>query len=324
MNDVAREANVALKTVSRYVNGETNIGAPLASRIQDAIATLGYRRNLAAASIRPGRKSRMLGLIIGDLANPYYSTIAGAIESTAHDRNYLLTIGSSDENGRRHDQLVDRLLEQRVDGLIIVPPSGASRDWSTLPPPMPPLVFLDRPVAFEAADAVVADNAGGAHLATAALAERGSRRIAFVGDSLQMSTMIERRAGYRSALNEYDLTEDLGLIVTDAHRSADAAVAIRRLLDAGSIDGVFAANNRAAVGALIAFRDGPTRVPLIGFDDFEAATLSTPAVSVVSHDIALMGKTAADLVFARISGDTSAHRTHVLPTTLTLRGSEDC
>lgn len=324
MNDVAREANVALKTVSRYVNGETNIGAPLAARIHDAIVTLGYRRNLAAASIRPGRTSRMLGLIIGDLSNPYYSTIASAIESYARDRGYLLTIGSSDENGQRHDQLVDRLMEQRVDGLFIVAPTGAARDWSTIPPPLPPLVFLDRPVDFAEADVVVADNAGGAHRATAALAERGSRKIAFVGDSLHISTMIERRAGYRLALSEYDLAENLELVVTDAHRSADAAAAIRRLLDAGSIDGIFAANNRAAVGALMAFRDSSTRVPLIGFDDFEAATLSTPAVSVVSHDIALMGKTAAEMVFARLSGDDSARRTHVLPTTLILRGSEHC
>jgi LacI family transcriptional regulator len=322
MNDVAREADVALKTVSRYVNGETNIGAPLALRIQAAIDTLGYRRNLAAASIRPGWTSRMLGLIIGDLANPYYSTIAGAIESTARDHGYLLTIGSSDEDGRRHDQLVDRLMEQRVDGMIIVPPTGTARDWSQLPPPIPPLVFLDRPLAFEQADAVVADNAGGARMATAALAERGSRRIAFIGDSLEISTMRERRAGYRVALSEHDLAEDPGLVVTKAHGSVDAAVAIRRLLDERSIDAIFAANNRAAVGALMAFRDSRTRVPLIGFDDFEAATLSTPAVSVVSHDIALMGKTSADIVFNRLSGDTSARRTHILPTSLRLRGSE--
>lgn len=323
MNDVAREANVALKTVSRYVNGETNIGAPLAIRIQDAIDALGYRRNLAAASIRPGRTSRMLGLIIGDLSNPYYSTIAGAIESAARDHGYLLTIGSSDEDGRRHDQLVDRLMEQRVDGLIIVPPTGTARDWSKLPPPIPPLVSLDRPVAFEWADAVVADNSGGARLATAALAGRGRRRIAFVGDSIAISTMRERLAGYRAALIDHGLQDEPALIVTDAHRSEDAAVAIRRLLDARAIDGIFAANNRAAVGALMAFRDGGARVALIGFDDFEAATLSTPAVSVVSHDIVNMGETAANIVFSRLSGDTSAPRTHILPTTLVLRGSED-
>lgn len=322
MNDVAHRANVGLKTVSRYVNGETNIAAPLATRIQDAIDALGYRRNLAAASIRPGWTSRMLGLIISDLSNPYYSTIAGAIENTARDHGYLLTIGSSAEGGRRHDLLVDRLMEQRVDGLIVVPPREAARDWSQLPPPIPPLVFVDRPIGFESADAVLADNIGGARLATAALAERGARRIAFVGDSLDIWTMRERRAGYRSALLDHGLGEDPGLIVTDAHRREDAAVAIGRLLSMRSVDAIFAANNRAAVGALIAFRDLGTRVPLIGFDDFEAAALSSPAVSVVTHDIELMGKTAAGLLLERLSGGTGERHTHVLPTTLILRGSE--
>jgi LacI family transcriptional regulator len=322
MNDVAREAKVGLKTVSRYVNGETNIGAPLAARIQDAIDALGYRRNLAAASIRPGWTSRMLGLIISDLANPYYSMIAGAVESTARDHGYLLTIGSSDESGRHHDLLVDRLMGQRVDSLIVVPPRESARDWAQLPPPIPPLVFVDRPSAFDRADTVLADNVGGAHAATAALAERGARRIAFVGDSLDIWTMRERLAGYHSALLEHHLDEHPTLIVTDAHRSGDAAVAIGRLLTDGSIDAVFAANNRACVGALIAFGKHGARLPLIGFDDFEAATLSSPAISVVTHDIALMGTTAARIAFSRVSGATDEHRTHVLPTTLILRGSE--
>lgn len=322
MNDVARHANVGLKTVSRYVNGETNIGAALAGRIQEAIDTLGYRRNLAAASIRPGWTSRMLGLIISDLANPYFSTIAGAIESTARDNGYILTIGSSDEDGHRHDLLVDRLMEQRVEGLIVVPPRETAREWSRMPPPLPPLVFLDRPLTFDQADSVVADNIGGARMATAELIERGANRIAFIGDSLDIWTMRERRAGYHAALVAHGLTEDPALIVTAAHGSADAAAAIGGLLRNHAVDAVFAANNRAAIGALIAFRDNRTRVPLIGFDDFEAADLSAPEVSVVTHDIALMGKTAAGIIFDRISGRTDEHRTHILPTELILRGSE--
>ena len=120
MNDVAREAGVALRTVSRYVNGATNIDSELAERIRLAIDTLGYRRNLAAASIRPGWDSKVLGLIIGDLSNPYYTALTRAIEREASERGYLLITASSEEDGTRHDKLVDRLVEQRVDGLIIV------------------------------------------------------------------------------------------------------------------------------------------------------------------------------------------------------------
>ena len=174
MNDVAREARVALKTVSRYVNGETNINPAMAERIGAAIVQLGYRRNLAAASIRPGWTNKTLGLIISDIANPYYSTLTRAIEAYARERGYLVISASSNESAAQHDLLVDRLMEQRVDALIVVPPRDPGRDWASVPPPIPPLVFLDRPVPFDNADTVLADNAGGARNATRELLDQGA------------------------------------------------------------------------------------------------------------------------------------------------------
>lgn len=106
MNDVAREARVGLKTVSRYVNGQTNIDPVLAGRIGDAIVALGYRRNLAAASIRPGWTSRVLGLIISDLANPYYSVLTRSIETYAREKGYLLISASSNTVQLRSDGVV--------------------------------------------------------------------------------------------------------------------------------------------------------------------------------------------------------------------------
>lgn len=321
MNDVARVAGVALKTVSRYINGETNIRPDLAERIAQAISTLGYRRNLAAASIRPGWTSRVLGLIISDLANPYYSTLTRAIEEYAREHGYMLISASSDENGARHDAIVDRLLEQRVDGLLIVPPRTPGRDWADVPPPLPPIVFLDRPGSLAGADAVVADNVAGARTATQALLEAGARRIAFVGDDLSISTMSERFEGFRMALEEFGLSPDPRLLTASAHSSDQAEAEIRRLLMETNVDGIFAANNRSSVGALLAFREH-RRVPLIGFDDFETAILSEPAVSVVSHDIAEMGRRATEILVQRLKGDTSKPELDVLPTRLLLRGSE--
>lgn len=322
MNDVAREAQVGLKTVSRYVNGQTNIDPLLVERIREAIIALGYRRNLAAASIRPGWTSKMLGLIISDLANPYYSTLARAIETQAREHGYLLTTASSDEDGTQHDRLIDRLMEQRVDGLIVVPPREPGRDWSQVVPPIPPLVFLDRPVEFDRADSILADNSGGAAAATAELIAAGARRVAFVGDSLGIYTMRERHAGYLSALAKCGINSDESLVFTDAHSSDQAATLVRGLLKSNAADAIFAANNRAAVGALLAFRETGARLPLIGFDDFEAAVLSSPAVSVVSQDIAMMGRTAAEILLSRLGGDQSPRRTLTLTTSLILRGSE--
>jgi LacI family transcriptional regulator len=322
MNDVAREAAVALKTVSRYVNGKTNIDPVLVERIQAAITRLGYRRNLAAASIRPGWTSRTLGLIISDVANPYYAALTRGVETVASANGYLLSTASSDEDGARHDRLVDRMMEQRVDGLIIVPPRRVGRPWASVPPPLPPLVFVDRPSDLAGAHTVLADNVGGARSATAVLCAAPAGRIAFVGDSLELHTMHERHTGYRLALADADVTYDRDLVSSDAHTVEEAARTVESLMHTGRIDAVFAANNRASVGSLMAFSTTGRRLPLVGFDDFEAALLSSPAVSVVSQDAQLMGSTAAGMILALLAGKEPHPASVVLPTELLLRGSE--
>jgi LacI family transcriptional regulator len=322
MNDVAQAAGVALKTVSRYVNGETNINPELATRIRDAIVELGYRRNLAAASLRPGRSSRMIGLIISDLANPYYSTIARAVETSASAAGYLLITASSEESGENHDRLVDRFIGQQVDGLIVVPPARPARSWTDVTPPVPPLVVIDRPADGADGDTILADNEGGAHAATTALTEAGARRIAFVGDTLALYTMSERLNGYRRALEDAGLAFEEDLVVTGAHSAEEAAGIVLRLLHDQRPDAIFAANNRASIGSVLAFREAAKALPLIGFDDFESARLGTPAVSVATPQIEEMGRLACERLLARIEGDLSPSATTVLPVELILRGSE--
>ncbi|MCT1479983.1 LacI family DNA-binding transcriptional regulator [Microbacterium sp. p3-SID336] len=322
MNDVARQAGVALKTVSRFVNGETNIDPVRAERIAAAISALGYRRNLSAASIRPGWSSRTIGLVISDLANPYYAALGRAVERVAADEGYMVMISSSEEDGDRHDRIVDRMLDQRVDGLIVVPPRSPARDWSAVPPPLPPVVFVDRPGALADAHSVIADNRGGARSAVLALAEQGVRRIAFLGDDPGIRTMHERHQGYAEGMRELGLPLDPALVHTRAHAAEEAADIVAAIIRDATADAVFAANNRATFGALQAFREAGARLPLIGFDDFEAAALTSPATSVVEQDVTAMGELAMRLILAALRGEPSGARMTVLPTTLRLRGSE--
>lgn len=311
---------MALKTVSRYVNGETNIDPGMMERIGAAIVKLGYRRNLAAASIRPGWTSKTVALISSDLANPYYSALAFAVESTLWELGYLLTTFSSEEDGHKHDQAIDRLIEQRVDALLVVPPRNPGRPWASVRPPVPPVVFLDRPAVLDGAPSVLADNAGGAKSATVELARNGARSIAFVGDSLEIYTMAERIAGYRVGLSEVGLED--GPVDTNAKTVEGAEAAVTKLLHDGTADAIFAANNRAAIGALRAYAKTGHRLPMIAFDDFEAATVVSPAVSVVAQDVAGMGSLAAHLVVKILRGEGDPPATTVLPTELILRGSE--
>lgn len=322
MNDVAAEAGVALKTVSRYVNGADNINTAMAERIGAAITKLGYRRNLAAASIRPGWTSKTIGLLISDLANPYYSSIARASEARLRDAGYLLITASSEEDGATHDRLVDSLFERQVDAIIIVPPRSPGRPWSSVREPRPPVVFIDRPGPLEGADTIIADNRGGA-LEAVNLLRSKHEHVAFLGDSLSIYTMHERYLGYRDALRHRGEPVDPALVRTSAHSEEDAYAAAIGLLRAGKATAMFAANNRATVGALRAFADEDRRLPLIGFDDFEAASFVRPAVSVVSQDTQAMGRLAAEVVLQRLAPDSKVDaRFEVLSTKLVLRGSE--
>jgi LacI family transcriptional regulator, galactose operon repressor len=322
MKDVAQAAGVSLKTVSRVVNGESGVGTATAERVTDAITRLGFRRNDLARSLRRAHPSATLGLVIEDLANPFYSTIARAVEEVARRRGYIVITASSEESGERERELVATLLSRQVDGLLLVP---AACDHSYLRPELAmgvQVVFLDRPPGGLEADAVLIDNAGGARVGVEHLLSLGHRRIALIGDPPELWTLAERLRGYRAALAARGVEFDERLLRLGAHDVAQAELAARALLRLPDPPtAIFAANNRVSVGALRALKAAETRVALVGFDDFELADMLPVPVTVVRHDPAELGRRAAELLFGRLDGHRGAPRTVILPTELVLRGS---
>jgi len=322
MNDVAREAGVALKTVSRFVNGATNIDPALAARIAAAIDELGYRRNLAAASIRPGQSSRTIGLIIEDIGNPYYSALARAIERVLRPLGYMLMVSSSEEDAEVLERILTRHIDQRVDGLLVVPPRALGEGLARHSRFLPPTVLLDRPEASGRFDTVLADNLSGAAAATTELIGAADSSLAFVGDSLELYTMAERLRGFRRALRAARLPVRNAFLVEAARTVEDSTAAVDDLLHRPKRPtGLFCANNRSTLGALLALAANGVHIPVIGFDDFEGALVTSPPTSVVAQDIDKMGADAARLLLERINGDQGPPKTVKLPTQLLLRGS---
>jgi LacI family transcriptional regulator len=325
MRDVAREAGVSLKTVSRVVNGEPAVGAATAARVTDAIAALGYRRNEIARSLRPGQASATVGLVIGDAANPFYSAIARAVEEVARHHRHLLITASSEDDPERERDVVHALTRHRVDGLLIVP-AGRGGEQGYLQPELTmgtPIVFVDRPPAGIEADAILIDNVGGARRAVEHLIAHGHRRIGVVGDAPSFWTVGERVEGYRQALEAAGISFDRARVRLRPHDTAEAeSVAGALLEEPGSVTAIFATNNRNVVGVLRALRaHRRDRVALVGFDDFELSDMLATPVTVVRHDTSEMGRRAAELLFARLAGDDSPPKRIVLPTELVLRGS---
>jgi len=323
MRDVASTAGVSLKTVSRVVNGEAGVRTDTAARVEAAIARLGFSRNDLARSLRHGR-ANALGLVIEDVANPFYSVIVRSVEDAAHARSHILITGSCEEDPERERELVLRLLRRSVDALLIVP---AGSDHRYLLPEIgagTPVVFLDRPPRGIEADTVLFDNVGGARQAIEHLLRHGHARIAFVGDPPSMYTAAERLEGYRAALRDAGVDPRDELVSAGSHDAASAERAVRELLALPADTrptALFTANNRNTIGALRALRDASDTIALVGFDDFELADMLPVPVTVVRHDPAEMGRIGADLAYARLDGEDALPRRHTIACELVARGS---
>jgi LacI family transcriptional regulator len=304
--------------VSRVVNAEAGVTQATAARVNEAVAALGFERNDLARSLRRGGASATLGLVIEDVANPFYSAVAQAVEAAARDRGFLLITASAREDPERERELVAALLRRRVDALLVVPAGSEHR----YPAPTARTVFLDRPPAEIEADTVLLDNRGGARRAVEHLIAHGHERVACVADAAELYTARERLAGYREALSGAGIAGDELLVASGNRDSTAAQIAVEHLMRLPSRrrpTAIFAANNRNTVGALRALAARPRPPALVGFDDFELADLL--GTTVVRADPWRLGEQGAALAFARLDGDERPAQRIVVPTELIARGS---
>lgn len=325
MKDVAALAGVAIKTVSRVMNDEPTVAPELATRVHVAAAKLGYRPNLTASSLRRGdRRTATIGLLLEDVANPFSAALLRAVEDVARERRVQILIGSLDEDPAREREMAITLIDRGVDGLIVVPASHdqsylmAERHFGTR------VVFLDREPRLIEADAVVSDNKAGAIVAVQHLLEHGHARIAYLGDAEHIATAAQRYEGYRVGLDRAGIPLDHEIVQHGLRASEDATVAAAALLAMPHPPtAIFASQNLITIGTVRALRAAHLEhsVGLIGFDDFVLADALVPGITVIAQDVATLGRRATELLFARLDGDESPAKTHVIPTGMIVRGS---
>ena len=325
MRDVAALAGVSLKTVSRVINGSKTVDPALCDQVRQAAGLLNYQPNLVASSLRRGdRRSMMIGLILEDIANPYFSMLYRAAENVARGQGVGLSVGSVEKDPERERELAAALILRRVDGLLIAP---AGNDHSYLVNEMrmgTAMVFVDRIPRYLAADAVVTDNRAGAAQGVRHLIEHGHKRIAYLGDLSSISTAQERYAGYQTALREAGLESDDRLVRHDLHTIGAAEAATTGLLTgANPPTALLSGQNLVTIGAVRALRSAGAqhRTALVGFDDFPLADLLEPSIAVIVQAPASIGKLATEILFQRINGDTSPVQEYVVPTRFIERAS---
>jgi LacI family transcriptional regulator len=326
MRDVAAAAGVSLMTVSRVVNGEPGVQPETAARVERAIRRLGYQRNDMARQLRrKGQLTETIGLLVDDLANPFFAALTRAVEDVARLHDCVVLIGSSNDSLAREKEVVSAFCARRVDGLIVVPVAGSHRFLKEQQDLGVKVVCVDRPADSLDADTVLVDNRRGAYQAVRHLLDQGHRRIGYLGDREDIWAIRERFEGFTDAFAADGLVPEPALIRHGLRSRADAAQAAEDLMQQPAPPtALFASNDlvtMGAVDALYSSRQQRGTVALVGFDEFALADKLTPPVTVVAQDPTTIGATAAQLLFGRIAGDTSPPREVMLLTRLVIRGS---
>ncbi|MFF7312010.1 substrate-binding domain-containing protein [Streptomyces sp. NPDC008137] len=322
--DVAREVGVSAKTVSRVLNEDGPVSARTREQVLAAVAELGFQPNLMARNIRVGGPDTTIGLVIPDLANPFFGAVARGIEDTVRDRGLTLLMGSSADDPERERALTAQFLARRVSILIVVPSVGADHfDLKSHRTAGLPVVFLDRPGVGLSTDSVVSSNRAGAQEGVAHLIAHGHRRIGFVGDlPVKLYTRRERLAGYRAALREAGISYDRSLVVSAHDQQGAEAVTAQLLERPDPPTALFAGNNIMALGIVAELaRSKRKHVAVVAFDDVSLAETLEPALTVVAQAPEEIGRSAATTALARLDGDRSRARTITVPTRLVVRGS---
>lgn len=305
LKDVAELAGVSVKTVSNVVNGYAFVKAENRRRVEEALASTGYRPNLGARNLRRGRTG-FVALVVPELSVPYFAELTGLVISAAQRYDWNVLIEQTQGVRDRERATLAALGPHLVDGALVSPEALVESDFAELAPGVP-MVMLGEHAVEVPFDRVAIDNVGAARAAVNHLITLGRKRIAVIGDNPRRGTAALRLAGYRAELAAAGLPFVAHLVApaSNYHRR-DGAEAMRALLDHPEPpDAVFCFNDLLAVGALFAAAERGVRVPqdvaVVGFDGTEEAAYSRPSLTTISPDKAAIAHTAIELVQERIS-----------------------
>lgn len=328
LRDVAAKAGVSAITVSRALNNTGSVNPQTRQRIYDAVETLNYVPNDLASSLR-SQRTQLLALLVTDVTNPFWTTVARGVEDAAMDAGYGVILCNTDEDQAKEARYLDLLLRRRIDGLLIGPTTESTELLQHLGRRKVPFVLIDRLVSGIYADSVRGDSRGGAYQLTMHLLQTGYRRIGMISGPVSVSTSEDRVAGYLDALEEMGIRSDPDLIQCGGYRESWGYESTLDLL-VGNYrpDALFAANNFIALGVLKALRSLDLRVPddiaLVCFDDFPNVTAAAPFLTAIMQPAAEIGSIAIRLLLDRLANPDLEPREVVLPTQLLVHASCGC
>src|ERR1035438_2764130 len=322
--DVAKAAGVATMTVSRYLNDHPNVTDKTARKVKAAIDALGYKPNIAARMLM-GQPSRVIGLIIPNLANPFFSVIAHCVQQRAHASGYLVWIAANNDSAEMDAELIEQMLDHHVDGILLAA-SPRTRFSPELLGDLP-VVALDRPIAGVSTDLVTIEDRNAARQATDHLISHGYERIACFGLTPEIEPIKERIRGYQEAMHSHDLTPVPYMQCED--RPSALRVIRKALSGKAPVQAIFPANGAASILALEALNSMgfsiPEDVAFLSYGEISLGHIFQPPISAVVQPVSQLGERATEFLLDRIANKRPASGIRLsIPASLVLRGSCGC
>jgi DNA-binding LacI/PurR family transcriptional regulator len=337
LNDIAATVGVAPMTVSRVLNRSGYVSEETRERVMQAVKAMNYRRNGLARNLKRQR-TETVGLVLGDISNPYSTELANAVRENLSARGYGLFICISEHSAKEDITAFQALVDHNVDGIIVATRSNREGDeyLRDIVDSNMPVVVVGRDFQHEAADHVSADNLTGGFEATRHLIDLGHSRIGFIGATLSNRSNLKRMQGYLNALEAHGIEIDERLIT--GRKEAVSGVpgystermgyeGMKRLLSLPNRPtAVFARNDFTAIGAMTAIKEASLSIPediaIVGFDDIPLAVHTSPPLTTVRQPMRLQGQLAAEMLLKRItSDDPIAREERILNCELIIRGS---
>lgn len=331
IKDIAKKAGVVPSTVSFVLNGkakEMRISDSLSKKIKAVADEEGYSPNGIAVSLRTGR-SKIIGLIVEDISNAFFATLAKIIEDEANALGYKVVYCSTENDSKKGRDLIKMLFKSQVDGFLITPSAGIEKDIENFVSHKVPLVFMDRYLPNLSLSHVIVDNAKGVKDGVEYLLHKGYKKIAFVTVDLQQVQMQERENGFRSIFNDTDflLDESLILKLPFNFEKDEAIETIKTFITNSKIDAVFFATNYLGILGIECIAQLGLKMPgqlaMMCFDDHDIFRLYPPGITSIQQPVKEIGITSVHLLIDQIHNKKNKPvDSHIqLPVKLIVRGS---
>ncbi|PGM87749.1 ribose operon transcriptional repressor RbsR [Bacillus cereus] len=310
IKDVAKLAGVSVATVSRVLNKNGYVHEDTLKKVERAIEMLDYKPSTVARSLY-NKKSRLIGLVVPNIVNPFFPEVARAVEDVAYKQGYTVVLCNSDESLEKEKQYIDVLRQNNVDGFIVATNPQNSVNYMNL---SIPVVAIDR-MFNERIPTVYADNYAGSQAATKLLIDKGCKHIAHIRGPRDVSTANERFEGFVDVITQNNLSYMIAESTFDPANSEQVTVEL--LEEYPHIDGIVAGNDLIAIGVVkAALQKGisiPEELQIIGFDGISLTEMMYPSITTVAQPIYEMGKIATELLLEQMEGNPLEEKHYRLP-----------